>query len=302
MQVAVARFIEWDLDVFLSGTHAPHYSAFNRVERRMAPLSRELAGLILPHDHFGTHLNASGKTVDTELEKSNFRKAGETLAEVWSSVVIDNYKVVAQYVEQTDADTPSEPDSRWTARHVRQSQYFLQIVKCDESGCCKPWRSTWKTFFPSRFVPGPVVLSQTAAGLVIPEAECARKLRDGRYTTLSQRLSYGLATVPENAPFDLHCPSLSHADIVKRQCSVCSLYHSSQAAAKRHQHMHDTSERTLEYDIEEDISAGDLLQTGSDAGLSSSAVTLSSAAATDDDQIPVIRNLFDWLRSSFEPC
>ena len=69
LQVSAARFVAWDLDVYLSGTHAPHYSAYNRVERRMALLSRELAELVLPHDHFGTHLNASGKTDDHDLER-----------------------------------------------------------------------------------------------------------------------------------------------------------------------------------------------------------------------------------------
>lgn len=42
-------------------TNAPGRSAFNRAERRMAPLSRELAGLILPHDRYGTHLDSQGK-------------------------------------------------------------------------------------------------------------------------------------------------------------------------------------------------------------------------------------------------
>jgi len=30
----------------------------------MAPLSHDLAGILLPHDHFGSHLNATGHTVD----------------------------------------------------------------------------------------------------------------------------------------------------------------------------------------------------------------------------------------------
>ena len=42
----------------------------------MAPLSRELSGLILPHEHFGTHLDADGRTIDEELEKANFSFAG----------------------------------------------------------------------------------------------------------------------------------------------------------------------------------------------------------------------------------
>ena len=39
----------------------------------------ELSGTVLPHDNFGSHLNAKGETIDKELEK-NFRYAGEILA------------------------------------------------------------------------------------------------------------------------------------------------------------------------------------------------------------------------------
>ena len=50
----------------------------------MAPLSHDLLGLILPHDHLGLHLDSNGKIVDSDLEKANFKKAGEILDEVWN--------------------------------------------------------------------------------------------------------------------------------------------------------------------------------------------------------------------------
>ncbi|GBP50086.1 hypothetical protein EVAR_17347_1 [Eumeta japonica] len=65
------------------------------VERRMAPLSKRLAGVILPHEHFGSHLDDKGMTTDDDLEKRNFQHAGETLAEVWRDMKIDNYDVSA---------------------------------------------------------------------------------------------------------------------------------------------------------------------------------------------------------------
>lgn len=68
-------------------THAPGQSAYNAVERRMAPLSKDVSGIILPYDAYGNHLDKSGRTVDDELEKRNFAAAGEALAEVWSSSV-----------------------------------------------------------------------------------------------------------------------------------------------------------------------------------------------------------------------
>lgn len=60
----------------------------------------------------GTHLNEKGETIDTELEKENFNIAGNELASVWSQSVIDNYPVVAEYVdpdtEKTNYQLPSE--------------------------------------------------------------------------------------------------------------------------------------------------------------------------------------------------
>lgn len=35
----------------------PQQSAFNQIERKMASLSRELSGVILPHDHHGSDLD-----------------------------------------------------------------------------------------------------------------------------------------------------------------------------------------------------------------------------------------------------
>ena len=87
-----------DLDALFVLAHAPGQSAFNAVERRMAPLSHDLSGLILLHDYFGTHLDANGNTTDFALEKENFKKAGEVFAEVWSGTVIDSYPVVASHV------------------------------------------------------------------------------------------------------------------------------------------------------------------------------------------------------------
>ncbi|KAG5864171.1 hypothetical protein JTB14_028084 [Gonioctena quinquepunctata] len=80
---AIQHFKRHDLDALFLATNAPGRSAYNRVERRMAPLSRELAGLILAHDHFGSHLDDRGVTINEHLERSNFEFAGNVLAEVW---------------------------------------------------------------------------------------------------------------------------------------------------------------------------------------------------------------------------
>ena len=99
----------------------------------MAPLSKELAGVILPHDTFGSHLDASGRTTNDELELRDFANAGAVLAEIWSNLTLDGYPVVAEYVTTKQGHLKQEQlikrDAAWISCHVATSQYFLQIVK-----------------------------------------------------------------------------------------------------------------------------------------------------------------------------
>ncbi|XP_045034353.1 uncharacterized protein LOC123475557 [Daphnia magna] len=133
IEVAIHHFVSHDLDAIFIFTNAPGRSAHNRAERRMAPLSRPLSGLILPHNYYGNHLDAAGKTIDMDLEKQNFEKAGTTLAEVWSEVVFDEYPCVAEYVDpnyyEFSQDRLNVKDQYWFSEHVRTSQYFTQIVQ-----------------------------------------------------------------------------------------------------------------------------------------------------------------------------
>ena len=88
----------------------------------MAPLSHDLAGLILPHDHFGSHLNESGGTINVDLEKLNFRKAGQILAETWNQSVIDGFPCVAEYINPpaTSADERIQVDVKFVMADLLQ--------------------------------------------------------------------------------------------------------------------------------------------------------------------------------------
>ena len=71
-----------------------------------------MAGVILPHDTYGTHLDSQGNTVDIDLEKENFAAAGKVLAEVFGNITIDDHEVQARYV----SDPPNiqlTTDPRW---------------------------------------------------------------------------------------------------------------------------------------------------------------------------------------------
>ena len=124
IKCSVSYFLKYNLDAFYLATNAPGRSAFDRVERRMAPLSHDLAGVVLPRDTFGSHLNNKKETVDKELEMKNFPKAGEALAEILSKTVIDNYPTVAEYINPSDEVFITAKDQEWMAKHVRESQYI----------------------------------------------------------------------------------------------------------------------------------------------------------------------------------
>lgn len=81
IQNIIGHFLRYDLDGLYVVANAPGKSAYNRVERRMAPSSHGLFGVILQHDHFGSHLNSSEKTIDGDLEKRNFQHAGEIISQ-----------------------------------------------------------------------------------------------------------------------------------------------------------------------------------------------------------------------------
>lgn len=113
--------------IFLA-TNAPGRLAFNAVERRMAPLSPHLAGVIRPHDYFGTHLDASGQIISAEKEKKNFEAAANVLAEIWNDVMIYNFPVIAKYVHLRGEGSSSEIPKIWKKKHMRCSKYLCQML------------------------------------------------------------------------------------------------------------------------------------------------------------------------------
>ena len=70
----------------------------------MAPLSREL-----PQEHYGSHLDADGRTVDEELEKASFAAAGWSSARfgaVWS--LMATHVVLSKYIAPDKSEMKHE--------------------------------------------------------------------------------------------------------------------------------------------------------------------------------------------------
>ncbi|CAB4441827.1 unnamed protein product [Rhizophagus irregularis] len=99
IKVYCQLFKKFDLDYLSVRTHALGQSKYNPVERGMATLSGKLAGIMLPIDHFGKHLNLQGDVTDPELAAQNFQHAGKALCDIWSRDLIFGKCVDAQYID-----------------------------------------------------------------------------------------------------------------------------------------------------------------------------------------------------------
>ena len=303
LQTGVALFKELKLDVLLHGVNAAGLSAFNPVERRMAPLSHDMAGVILQHDSYGNHLDESGKTVDLELVKQNFFKAAEVLWRIWSNTVIDGHPVDSQALPQGQEYVPSTTDAQWVANHVRQTKYNLQIVKCRNTACCAPFQTNWMDVFPNRFIPIPAVYEYKSNGQVAVASIYLKNPKKFEFVRLTKRLLMQkipfAATKYDEVPFDLYCPSMQEK-LSKGICKICNRYWPSAAAMIRHKKCH-RNVNELEAESEEESGRESEVDEESSHELSyEEAMPEESSSIENDGEImPVFRNIFDVLASPF---
>ena len=124
----IQLFLKLKLVALFLASLPSSYSPFSPCERRMAPLSKELNGIVLDHQHYGSQMNSLGETSDMKLERKNFKHAGETLASVFNNVY-DGHKTLAQtcihqQIERfqsfaiCNADVPIETSDEWISNHI----------------------------------------------------------------------------------------------------------------------------------------------------------------------------------------
>eukprot|EP01084_Bolivina_argentea_P319721 554570_1 len=206
---------------------APGSSAFNSIERRMAPLSKKLVGLVLDHQKLGNHLNSNKETIDDELEKANFGEAGRILGNIWSEAPVDGHVCDAQYVAPIDIDDkkekfPHKYDEKWAAKHIKHGQYHLSIMKCSDPSCCSNVRSNIHDVLPSDKYPEPRYFVQDKGLLSLGEKH-KNPPKNHHYASYQMicTLNKGF---PHNEPNDCHDdfnPSLTAEALGDTKCRVC---------------------------------------------------------------------------------
>lgn len=135
-----------------------------------------------------------------------------------------SHDVVAEYVEPDDkaeSFVPDLPSPQWYSEHVRESQYLLQVLKCDDRACCGHVRSSLRSILPERFMIPPYPILQSSSGLCIPKPE----EHDGKtFATFLLRLSLGISKSLQK----------DRQQLLERTCQWCGLYFCTKKKVKEH--------------------------------------------------------------------
>jgi hypothetical protein len=149
------------IDYISVRVYAPGQSAFNPVERSMAPFSKKLAGVVLPYFKEKSHLSKDKKTVqDMELAHTNFAHAAKELGVFWTDEKHYGNDVLYRYENELPASEEQKPFN-WIEAHCSIGQYSLDIKKCHDRACCSE-PSTLNKLIPlvapyDGFIPGNVM-------------------------------------------------------------------------------------------------------------------------------------------------
>ena len=179
----------------------------------MAQLSKQLLGLVLPHDTYGTQLHGSGKTIDPLKELEKFKKAGQVLSNIWSETTIDDFTLTATCVDISDnaANFKSFIDVNLGIRqleiHVHISKYLLQITKYKSNTCCKSLHINVQEILGRKFLPTPLVLSKDSSLPNHKDKGAKSKFRDFYKSSALQHLCPKGYEQYITLSSDLDCPS-----------------------------------------------------------------------------------------------
>ncbi len=227
-------FKELQLDLYIEVTNAPGLSAYNKVERKMFHLSKELTGVVLPPDTYGSHLDSSGKTIDSDLEEKNFEAAGQTLCSLWNDLEIDGYPTIAEYIKDPPVKEITEfvPSPVFRSKHVLETQYMVIYMKCDNRECCDKFKTNVDAFFPHRRVPPLIPITHSDSG--IEALDLNHNIEKVKFPSLSERVVFEKKLVNlqvrekfgRTVPYDVYLPTVKDK-IEKRICKKCGKYHAS---------------------------------------------------------------------------
>ena len=138
-------------DNFKIATHAPGSSAYNPIERQIAPLLKGTASIIFLFYTLGNHLDASNKIIDLNLEIKNFQAAGKIQRKFGQS----QSQTITQLLHRTHGHLTRCMMELYfiILKSGKHKNIMVQIIKPSDVSCCKAWRTYYPTFFPLQYLP-----------------------------------------------------------------------------------------------------------------------------------------------------
>ena len=132
-------------------------------------------------------------------------------------MVFAGHPTVAKYISESPNYETKRMTEEWKSKHVRTTQYCLQIVKCENKTYCLPFRSGYLT----------VVKERLGNGLKWVQDD-----KSATYLTLHQnqamkdqlRKAATLRKYPGEVPYDFSYPAVKEDVTKKRICKFYGLY------------------------------------------------------------------------------
>ena len=129
-------------------------------------------------------------------------------------MIIDGLPVLVEFISEEADQEVIKKSEEWKSKHVRESQYFLQIVKCKDSKCCGPFRSSYLKVVKDRFHPSLISVTRTtSSGL-----KWLKRDVDAHYLSLTQNLALkaqlgvtALKNFPKGIPYDYSCSAAQNS-------------------------------------------------------------------------------------------
>ena len=113
----------------------------------------------------------------------------------------------------------------WKMKHIRESQYMVQVVKCSDRVCCSQPRSSYFSFIKDGFHSGPWPIEHTVEnGLRVTFGSPRFPFMFVRLAMNADLLSRSAASYPKGIPFEF-AYSNRQEKLMQRVCKQCGLYH-----------------------------------------------------------------------------
>ena len=305
----------------------------------MAPLSKALSGLIFNHETMGSHLNPSGETIDDNLERQNFKLAGNALANIWNDIVIGNFPVHAEWVDPENnvglENKYKQIDESFAEKHIKFGYYTLMIAKSRScQNCCQKFRSPLLSLIPDRFPPYPIAAKYCEGNIISCDAN-DKLTKDSHFLTFSQTkvLNVLYASMSRDMNYDTYNEQFTQKELKQKTCVFCKRYFPTAAAMLRHKRTDHYKQRAAghiinDVDFENDLPidldfanasqiigkrGNEYLVVFNDHRMEWMEVPISVLGASDliesfnqrildeknNDSMQHIENVFEWLQSPF---